>query len=237
MDKDKKKPGFAEVLAWYRSGWGLFRREPITWVLLTVIWAVLVLALFQVPLLGPVVAWAVTPAIYAGYLYAAQDLSAGRTIGAEQLLRGLKQRDKRMPLLTVGAITLLIYLLAAVVLFIGPSTPAPPNVATEAAADGMGLALVINYTLRILLMTMASVLGVMSFIYACPAIIFTGFEPIDAVVTSMETCYTHWRATLSFMLVFTALAIPALATVGLGFLVLMPVSCCAAYAAYRSIFG
>ncbi|MGH8582703.1 MAG: BPSS1780 family membrane protein [Gammaproteobacteria bacterium] len=234
---DKKKPGFADVLAWYRSGWGLFRKDPITWALFTVMWAVLVLALFQVPLLGAVMAWAMTPAIYAGYLYAAQDLSAGRTIGTEQLLRGLKQRDTRMRLLTVGAITLLIYLLGAVVLFTGPSTPAGTSVTTEAAAHGMGLALIINYALRILLMSMASVLGVIAFIYACPAIIFTGAEPIEAVVTSIETCYTYWRATLSFMLVFTALAIPALATVGLGLLVLMPVSCCAAYAAYRSIFG
>lgn len=234
---DKKKPGFADVLAWYRSGWTLFKKEPLTWVLLTVIWVVLVLVLFQVPLLGPVAAWAVTPAIYAGYLYAAQDLSEGRAIGAEQLLRGLKHPDKRMPLLTVGAITLIVYLLAAIVLFIEPGTPAGPNFTTEAVANGVSMTLFIHYLLRILLMTIASILGVMSFIYASPAIIFGDVEPIDALMTSIETCYTHWRATLSFMLVFTGLAIPALATVGLGFLVLLPVSCCAAYAAYRSIFG
>ncbi|MGH8569142.1 MAG: hypothetical protein ACREXU_14305, partial [Gammaproteobacteria bacterium] len=95
----------------------------------------------------------------------------------------------------------------------------------------------LNLFLRALLVAMVSGVSGMSIIYSSPLVLFTPIEGIEAVMTSFEACWNNWRVLLAFFGVFTVLALGAVLTLGLGFLVVIPVAYCASYQSYKSLFA
>ena len=222
-----------QVAEWYWAGWALFKKNPAIWVLFTLIWLVLAFVLLPIPLIGPIAWWVMTPVLYGGYLLAARELEHGRTPVVRHLFQGLLEKDQRGRLLTIGVVTLAALVIVFLVLGAGSQMGAgavnPDHVRS--------LAEWLNLFLRALLVAMVSGVSGMSVIYSSPLVLFTPIEGIEAVMTSFEACWNNWRVVLAFFGVFMVLALGAVLTLGLGFLVVMPVAYCASYQSYKSLFA
>lgn len=222
-----------QVAEWYWAGWALFKKDPAIWVLFTLIWLVLAFVLLTIPLFGPIAWWVMTPVLYGGYLLAARELEHGRTPHVRHLFQGVLEKDKRGRLLTIGVITLA----ALIVLFVVFGAGSQMGGGAVNPEHVRSLAEWLNLFLRVLLVAMVSGVSGMGVIYSSPLVLFTPLDGFEAVMTSFETCWTHWRVVLAFFGVFTVLALGAVLTLGLGFLVVMPVTYCASYQSYKSLFA
>ncbi|MGH8591201.1 MAG: BPSS1780 family membrane protein [Gammaproteobacteria bacterium] len=226
-----------QVAEWYWAGWALFKKNPAIWVLFTLIWLVLAFALLlSIPLIGPIgpiAWWVMTPVLYGGYLLAARELEHGRTPVVRHLFQGLLEKDQRRRLLTIGVVTLaalfILFLVLGAGSQLGGGAIDPDHVRS--------LSEWLNLFLRALLVAMVSGVSGMGLIYSSPLVLFTPMEGIEAVMTSFEACWNNWRVVLAFFGVFTVLALGAVLTLGLGFLVVMPVAYCASYQSYKSLFA
>ncbi len=221
-----------QVVGWYRAGWALFKQNPPIWVLFTLTWLALALILLPLPLFGPIAWWVITPALYGGYLIAARELEQGRTPVLRHLFQGVLEGGKRARLLTIGVITLAAYVVLFMVLMAGSQMGAGPVDPGHVTS----LAEWLNWFLRILLGAMVCGLSAMGVIYASPLVLFTPIEGIEAVMTSFEACWSNWRVILVFFGIFILLVLGTVLTLGLGFLVVVPVTYCASYQSYKSLF-
>lgn len=240
MTNDEMQPekAWSQAWLWYKGGWALFSKDRLTWVLFTALWGLGALLLWQVPFVGRVVWWVLNPALYAGFVYEAAELSQGRGLVLEHFLLGLTDGDKRKQLLTLGAITLAGYGFLSIIIALGPtvSNIIEPLFRAGEGAGGSVLATLINLFLWLLLIFMILTLVTMASLYSCPAIVLEkGREAFESMMYSFETCIDHWRPIAAFALIFLGLSLLALLPAGLGFLVLIPVTFCGAYVSYESL--
>lgn len=226
-----------QAWSWYKAGWRLFLINPSTWILYTFLWVLLAIFLWQIPILGRVAWWMINPALYAGFLYQAAEMEQGRPLAVNRFFIGLTNKTTRLPLLTLGVITLAAYVFFSVVTMVEPSLYSTIESLLRADASSGIVAIVINLFLRFVLALMILTLATMALLYSCPAIMFAGSDGFDAMMNSFETCARHWRAFAAFMGIFIGLAIVAMIPMGLGFLVLIPVTSCAAYASFQTLCG
>ncbi len=226
-----------QAWSWYKAGWRLFLINPSTWILYTFLWVLLAIFLWQIPILGRVAWWMINPALYAGFLYQAAEMEQGRPLAVNRFFIGLTDKTTRLPLLTLGVITLAAYVFFNVVTMVDPSLYSTIESLLRADASSGIVAIVINLFLRFVLSLMILTLATMALLYSCPAIMFAGSDGFDAMMNSFETCARHWRAFAAFMGIFIGLAIAAMIPMGLGLLVLIPVTSCAAYASFQTLCG
>jgi len=226
-----------QAWSWYKAGWRLFLINPSTWIFYTFLWVLLAIFLWQIPILGRVAWWMINPALYAGFLYEAAEMKQGRPLAVNRFFIGLTAKTTRLPLLTLGIITLAAYVFLNVVTMVDPTLYSTIESLLRADASSGIAAIVINLLVRCVLVFIILALATMALLYSCPAIMFAGSDAFDAMMNSFETCASHWRAFAAFMGIFIGLAIAAMIPMGLGLLVLMPVTFCAAYASFQTLYG
>ncbi|MGH8509689.1 MAG: BPSS1780 family membrane protein [Gammaproteobacteria bacterium] len=226
-----------QAWSWYKAGWRLFLINPSTWVLYTLLWVLLAILLWQIPFLGRVAWWLIIPALYAGFLFQAAEMEQGRSLAVNRFFIGLTDKTTRLPLLTLGVVTLAAYVFLDVVTMADPSLYTTIESLLRTDTSTGTTMIVINLLLRCVLLFLILTLVTMALLYSCPAIMFAGSDAFDAMMNSIETCARHWRAFAAFLGIFIGLDIAAMIPMGLGFLVLMPVTFCAAYASYHTLYG
>jgi uncharacterized membrane protein len=210
--------------------------NPVIWVVLTVLWVVLAVVLELIPLLGGLVMTLITPALLAGLMHAAREASAARPVTVAHLFQGLTDARKRGPLLVLGVILLVISLALTLVAagviagLYGLEEAANPNQQVTSITPGLG-------ALTLLLLVLALGLAVFALmIYAIPLVMFTDLPPVQAVKSSLQASLRNIAPLLVFSLIYLLLSLLAAIPLGLGFLVLIPVSAGALYASFRDIY-
>lgn len=97
-------------LQWVKAGFRVFFRQPLGLSGIFAAIAFLALLLLQLPLIGPVAALGLMPLANIGFMIAAREIEAGRTVHPGLLLRPLRDAKRRRPLLLLGA----VYAVAAI---------------------------------------------------------------------------------------------------------------------------
>lgn len=221
-------------------GWGLFGRgwknfasDPLTWVLVVVIFFLISLVLNLIPLLGGVVMAMITPALMAGFLKIAHDIDQGQKVAVGHLFQPIQDRERRVPLLLLGLVALLATVLMAVVVAV--------FVGSAIQAGGMGevvqfpLAGIGFFGMFVMFLMYLAVFAILAF--SIPLVYFRGEELGDAIVASIKGTLTNLGPLVIFSLIYFVLAFFAMLPFGLGFLVLAPVVFAALYGAYSEIFS
>src|SRR5437868_1159014 len=96
--------------SWVADAWELFKREPGTWIGVTLALAVIFLVLGVIPVIGAVAAVVLTPVFAAGPLLGCRALEEGRGFDFSYLFAGFRERFGTLA--AVGA----IYLVATLVI-------------------------------------------------------------------------------------------------------------------------
>jgi len=220
---------------WIVEGWRLFAREPLVWVLISLLFGVITFVLAVIPIIGQLGLIVVFPIFVAGYMLGCRAVERGEKLEIQHLFAGFQTRAG--PLLTLGFLALAsILVLAIVVVAIFWSTLL--GLGRAAGLDNIaGLMALAGTVVLIGLVFLALSLPVyMAFWFAPALVVLNGLDAADALKASFRACLRNFVPFLLYGAVTFALSVLAGLTYGLGWIVLGPVLAGSVYAAYRDIF-
>ena len=230
------------AVGWLGEAWLMFKRAPVTWVLMWVVFAAVVFLAMLVPIANIVAGFLLPPLLTGGVMYAAHVQRDGGDAGVGQLFEGFSRRPG--PLLGIGGIYILLSILAFVVIAVlafalglgGAFMQELSGVA--GGADGAAAALAASGGAAVFaLLVLAVSLLVYGAIWFAPALVLLGgLGAVEACKQSLLGCLRNWLVLLVFAVLATVLVFLAMVPMGLGMLVLGPVLMLTIFVGYREIF-
>ena len=221
---------------WIGTGWKLFAKAPLMWIVALLILVVIAIVVNIVPFLGSIAFQIVTPIFYGGLIVACRALERGGDFELEHIFAGFKTQFANLAI--IGAIFLvgMLALLLVLALFAGFGilgamlSGNPDDVLPAIAASGVAI------LLGVLVMFALMIPLLMAYWFAPALVIMHGVGAVDAMKASFGGCLRNLIPFLIYGIVMMILFIVASIPLGLGLLVMIPVSFTSTYAAYRDIF-
>jgi uncharacterized membrane protein len=229
--------------SWWGEGWRIFTAAPLPWLGIVAALLVINVALGFVPMVGWIASTVLGPVFAGGMLLGCHALARGQPLAFMHLFAAF-QSDRLGPLALLGAIMVgfgIVAMLVMGVLFFGAGGWAMMSGFmgySHGAGMGMGLAKLGTAALvGSLLGLVAASLFLLAWWFAPGLVTLNRAPPVDALKASFGACMANLGALTMFGLVFIGLAIVASIPMGLGWIVLAPVSVGATYASWREVFG
>lgn len=219
---------------WLRQGWACFVAYPATWLTVSVLFGVILLALGIVPLIGQIALYMLLPILVAGMLHICLRISreeepsigdlfiAFRSASTQLVITGL------LNLLGTIAIGIMLTVVASGSAIGGILLGAPGPLGLGAVMGGM----MISGLFAVVLLTLLT----MAMWFAPALVFFHDMKAWPALKASFLACAANWLPFLVFGLIALVLTFFALLPLGLGLILLLPVMVGSLFAAYRDIF-
>lgn len=215
---------------WIVTGWRLFRRQPMAWLLLGIVFGFIFFAISIVPVLGQIVATLLLPVFGGGMMRACHRVDSGEELELADLFWGFRHHTG--PLVMVGVISAVLVagILVASMLLTGAGS------ALSQLAGGSAEAVV--SVIVGLLVFFALVIPVYMAMWFAPAlIVFRGSTPPRAMMQSLRGCLANLVPFVVYGIMLMVLGMFAAIPFGLGWLILGPVMAASVYAGYRDIYA
>lgn len=223
-------------VAWIGTGWKLFARAPLMWIVALLIIVVIAVVVGMVPILGQIAFQVATPIFYAGLIVACRSLERGGDFELEHIFAGFKTQLAQLAIVGVIFLIGMIALFAILALFMGFGVLGAlltGNSDDLVAAAGTS---VISILLGLLVMFALMVPLLMAYWFAPALVIMHGMGAVDAMKASFGGCLRNIVPFLLYGIVMLVIFILASIPFGLGLLVAIPLSFTSTYAAYRDLF-
>ena len=227
--------GAGQGAGWFKCGWDLFKQDFGTWLIMFLLFIALSIVLSFIPFIGSAALMIISPALLGGFMYAAAEMDKGNSINIGHLFEGFREKDRMYKLLKLGAIYLLaqFLIMAVMVSLVGGNAMTSAGETGEFDPQTM---MTSGMAFSMLLVFLIGAIIMFGFIYATPLVMLDNRPPFEAIKASYSAGFKNMLPLLVFGLVYILLAIVAAIPVGLGFLLLIPVSMLALYCSYKSIF-
>ena len=231
---------------WLAEGYGLFRKNPVMWLALTMLLAALWAVSFIIPVLGPLLFNLLSPALFAGLMLGCRALENGEPLEIAHLFAGFKRQAA--PLVTVGGVYLVgTVVVVGIVLLVAGGSNIPAVLskqeadveALRAAARSMAFAFAVGAVVYLPLL--------MLIWFAPMLVVFRELPPVAAMKLSFTACVANTAPFLVYgvaiLLAWFVLSLPAaLGAIGSVlvialFVASIPVLICSVYASYQDIFA
>ena len=227
-------------VSWLGDAWRLFKDAPGSWVACFLIFFVIMVVLAIIPVLGNIAGALISPILIGGLMAGCRALDRNDELEVSHLFSGFSERGG--PLFILGllefGISLVAMLIAAAIIFftvggmfLGVLMGKVPD---------MSAAMDVSYlfgALFVVLVLVALFIPVTMAVWFAPALVMLdGVEPWAALKSSFLGCLRNTGAFFLYGLVWIVLAIVATIPLGLGWLVLGPVTIASVYTAYRDIY-
>jgi uncharacterized membrane protein len=217
---------------WIAAGFGLFKQQPGTWVLITIAFGAGWIVIGMVPLLGALADMLLLQVVVGGILLGCRALETGEPFEFAHMFAGFKQNTGNLVILGVLALVAGIAILIPMFLIVGGG-----SFFGAMRGGGAGLAAIgASFFLGFLVTLALSVPVYMALWFAPALVVFHDLAPVDAMKTSFFACLKNIVPFLIYGVILFVLAIIAVIPFGLGMLVLIPVIWASVYSAYREIF-
>lgn len=220
---------------WYVCGWRLFVKSPGVMIGQFMVLLIIALVLNFVPLIGSLALALITPVLAGGWYYSIRQLDEGAAITIGDVFEGFRNEAWTRPLIILG-ITVLVTEVLVKVIAVGLLGI---TFLTDVAALDSGLAsLRFGFSGLLCISVVLLLLAVLftALFFAIPLVLFRQIAPLAAMQNSLTTGLQYWLPLLVFGLVYLVAAFFAAIPLGLGLLVLIPVSVCAAFCGYKAIY-
>lgn len=225
---DGRRVAAGRGAAWFSEGWQMFRQAPGVWIGITVAFVIAVVGLSLIPLAGLLVNILI-PVLIGGIMLGCKALDEGDELRFAHLFAGFSGYAGNLVLVGV------IYLVG--VIAIGIVTALSVGALGAGAAAMGGGAKMMGAMLVPILVALALILPLAMAVWYAPAlVVFHEVPPFQAMKTSFFVSIKNFLPFLVYGLVFLVLAILATIPLGLGWLVLGPVTYCSVYASYKDMF-
>lgn len=211
---------------WLWRGWEMFRSAPGTWVGITLVLIVVMMAIGLIPVVNLAVNL-LGPVFIGGIVIGCRAIEDGEGLRFAHLFAGFS--SKPGGLLLVGLLYLVAVLLAAAVFGIIVAVGAVGSGDAPNQFSGSFIVAVLVAATIFLPLAMAVWL-------APPLVVFHDFSAFQALQTSFMVALRNAVPFLVYGLVFLLAAIVACLPLFLGWLVLVPVLYASLYACYRDVF-
>ncbi len=236
-----RKVPAAHGLSWVARGFWHFRTGALAWVLITVIFVALSIAVGLIPFVAGVVVTILSPILAGGVMLGAHEQDQGRALRVEHLFAGFAANAG--PLALIG----LLYLAGTIVVAVVAAIMLATAMAPLMSATGSELArmqdaealfeLVGPWVLAtVLVASLLFVPLIMAVLFAPALVVLDGLRPAEAMRLSFAGCLINVLPFLLYGLIALALAFLGALPFGLGLLVVWPTLMAAVYAAYRDIY-
>jgi uncharacterized membrane protein len=229
---------------WISGGFRHFKANPWTWILVTVGYAVVIMALSLVPLLGGIAASLIAPILTGGLMVGANDQAHGKPLAFQHLFAGFSNHTGQ--LVAAGALYLSGLVLAAIpallvsapmVLSMGGMDPTTFGEDPQLMAGAMEDALAgQTFLLAILVATLLMLPVAMAYWFAPALIAIDGLSAWSAMKLSFRGCLKNILPFLIYGIAGLVLVILGSLPLLLGLLVVMPTLIASMYVSYRDIF-
>jgi hypothetical protein len=220
---------------WIVTGFLIFRKIPLTWIVLCTTLLLIAATLSLIPMAGQFIFTLLSPVFLAGLMIGCKALEQGDKLEIAHLLAGFRHTSG--PLITIGG----IYLVGQV-LILGIFMLVGGNVLMDLLIDGKRvdeneLKNVSGDMLSASLVAlMLSIPLMMAAWFAPLLVIFKGMPALDAMRISFFACLKNIVAFQIYAVILIVLTIIATMPYGLGLFVLVPTLFASIYASYRDIF-
>jgi uncharacterized membrane protein len=204
--------GANDAWQWIVRGWQLFLKNPVVWVVLTLIYIVSLFVLNMVPVVGALLAAVLTPVLIAGLLFGANELDQGRALAPAHLFQAFQDQPRLVQLALLGLVPLAVTLLQQALMAM--SLP-------QALTTLVGLVL--------------SLAGACALLFGLPLVMLGNKTAVEAVPASLRACLAQPLAVAVFLGLALLLIILAMIPLGLGLLVYLPVMVGAVHTGYRQV--
>ena len=246
MEAEAYIPGGRTVAAgqgleWLVAAWRLFVEAPIIWIVMIVLYAVFYLVLAFAPVLGSLLGYVVYGVIAAGWLAGANAVAHGEKLELNHLFAGF--RNKTTPLFVLGTVYAagLLAILLVMAGFLAIGLGASGAIGAIMSGDSSQLASIaatsIMTFLVALLVGMALLAPLMAALWFAPALVYFHNEPpLTALKVSFFACLKNWLPFLVYSILLLVLFVIAAIPLGLGLLVVGPLTFISGYTSYRAVF-
>ncbi|MGB9712663.1 MAG: BPSS1780 family membrane protein [Dissulfurimicrobium sp.] len=228
----------AKGAAWYIGGWKIVRPRLGMWILLCLAYWLIGIFLHILPFLGWLAFSLLMPGITGGLFKAAHDWETGREPSFEHLIAAFKDPVIRNNVIILGAVGIGFNILSAALIFITIGGLGMHMLMHRAY---LGLYSVVHLAVgavfvSILLLILA-LLFASAMLYAIPLVMLTGTGPMEAMKLSIEACMKNVLSMTVYGLIYLLLGILTVFTLGLGLIMLMPITITSIYASFKDIFS
>jgi hypothetical protein len=228
--------------SWIVEGWQLFAKAPGIWIVILLIYLAISVVLSFIPFVGPLANALLSPVLIGGMLYGVAAQERGESLVIAHLFRGFQDQERMGPLVLLGGISVGGYLLSGLVVlvFMGGGLmmgAVMDHSGVMVPTEAMGGLLAGAGLVALSVIVVIGFLVAMALFYGTPLVMLAGQNAWPAVQDSIVACWINMLPLLVFGLIYLVLAVVAAIPLGLGFLILGPVTVCAIYASYREVFG
>lgn len=220
---------------WIADAFALFRKNPLIWIVLFVLYFLIIMLVSVVPLIGPLVMSLLAPAFAAGFMLACRDLENGAELELRYLIAGFMHNTGQ--LITVGG----LYLIGSIIIMgimMMAGGGAILGAAAMSGADDGGVAIgAVGGMLVALLTALVLLIPLLMAYWFAPALVFFHDMPAaQAMKASFFASLKNWLPFTVYGLAGLVLTLVAMIPFGLGLLVLVPVITASIYTGYKDIF-
>lgn len=233
-----------EGAAWWGESWRIFCAAPGVWLAIFVVFVVLSVGLFYIPIVGSIAHTVLTPVFAGGVMLGCHALARGRPLTIGHLFDGF-QGARFAPLLVLGLLWLAVLFVLAIVM-VGTVFLAL-GASGLAALMGIGGTTSIDYAALLsagaaifivgMVAVVVALLVAMAYWFAPALVVLNGEPPLVALRKSFMASWRNFGAFLLYGVIYIGLAIVATIPLGLGWFVLGPMLVGSCYAGWRTIFG
>jgi hypothetical protein len=223
-------------LAWWTEAWALFTRSAVLWIALGLILIVCYGLVGMVPVLGGLALALATPVFVGSWMLAAQKVQGGGVLAVGDLFTCFGG-ERLTPLVVLGALLVAATVVIGVVAgALGMGAMFGMVAGGARHAMGNAMAAVGAGMVALLVMLLLVMLASMALWFAPALVVFRGVAPMDALRTSIAATLKNVVPLLVWSLIYIVASIVASIPLGLGWLVLVPVTMLSVYVSYRDVF-
>lgn len=222
-------------LAWWSEAWAMFMANPAMWIVLCIVLLVGFVVVGLIPLIGSLAVALISPVMAGSLMLAARKAQAGGKLEISDLFVCFNGKHLGSLMVLGGIVLAATILFTLVVGVLGVGT-----VAGLAAAGGKGAGAMAAVGVGLLGTLVALLFGMalaLSMWFAPALVVFRDMPPVDALKLSVAATLKNLVAMLLYGVVYLVAAFVASIPLGLGWILLLPVTILTIYISYRDIFG
>ncbi len=220
---------------WVVDGFGVFRKYPLMWIVLTIALVAIWMVSFAIPILGPLLFTLLSPVLFAGLMIGCKAVETGEELQFSHLFAGFQKNATA--LVTIGGIYLVGTIVIVGLIFAASGGAMLSTVLQKSPSDLQMLAGALRSMALALLVGFALYIPLLMLIWFAPLlVVFHNLSPAAAMKLSFAACLMNWLPFLVYGAVVLVLWFIASIPLFLGLVVLLPVLICSVYASYKDIF-
>lgn len=221
--------GVAASVEWIKKGWQLFTKAWLKLLIAVVVFYIGMFIIGLVPLLGQLILMVAAPCAMVAVNIALKDVDSSGDFNWSSVFERVKQKFKATLIISAVNFGLIIAMMILTFVFIGGGVAAGGAMGSEA---GMAASVAVGGVITFIF---GLAIGIANW-FSIPLIALTDTSAVDALKASFTASIKNILPMIVFGLIMAVLFIASLFTLGLGLLIVIPVSIGANYAATRALF-